>query len=78
MSVVIGRPVNGIWLNELEYCLTERNVPMVFDNEAKAKAWLSDHGIEGDDLDDCFVYQELTSEELVEIANMEPEEGEEL
>ena len=58
IGVVIGRPVNGISLNGLEYALDENQEYLHFDSVEDAKQFLRDNGVEEDDeLDDCFVYQ---------------------
>ena len=57
-GVVIGRYVNGISLNDLEYVLTPDEEYMHFANIDEAKQFLKDNGVEDEDeLEDCFVYQ---------------------
>ena len=62
MRIVIGRPINGIPLNGLEY-LYDKNGDMIhFESKEKAKDFLLNNGIENkDDLEDCFVYKIHTS-----------------
>jgi len=56
--VAIGRHVNGISLNDLEYVLTSDNEYMYFASIDEAKQFLMDNGVmDEDDLEDCFVYQ---------------------
>lgn len=45
MAVMIGRPINGITINGLEYVLDENGDPMKWATEEQARQFLADHGI---------------------------------
>ena len=51
MSILIGRPINGISINGLEYVLDEHGYEMLFENEAKAKQFLIDNGFTEEDIE---------------------------
>jgi|TARA_R100000501_G_C2603240_1_gene99760 hypothetical protein len=57
--VIIGKPINGISLNGYEYLLDDAGEPKEFKSKTEAKKYLATMGVEGDDLEDCFVYQSL-------------------
>ena len=44
-KIVVGRPINGISINGLEYLLGENDEPMKFDNVKSAKTFLKKHGV---------------------------------
>lgn len=46
MSVVVGRPVNGISLNGLEFLLDDEDEVIYFSSVDEAKKYLDDAGIE--------------------------------
>ena len=46
--VIIGRHINGITLNPLEYLLDNSGNVMEFENEDTAKAFLKENGITDD------------------------------
>lgn len=50
MSVIIGRPINGISLNGLEYAQTDDGEILIFDDRKKAENFLLDSGVIEDDL----------------------------
>ena len=45
MGIMIGRPINGITINGLEYALDENGEPMKWATEEQARQFLADHGI---------------------------------
>ena len=45
MAVIIGRPINGITINGLEYVLDENGDPMKWATEEQARQFLKEHGI---------------------------------
>jgi len=47
--IVVGRPINGITLNPLEYVLDNDGNEMVFADEETAKAFLREQGVAEDD-----------------------------
>ena len=63
--VFIGRPINGITLNPLEYLLDDGGDVMEFDTEEAAKAFLKDKGLTDDELD-LLVFRERSPEETAE------------
>jgi len=57
--IIIGRHVNGIILNELEYLLSDDNKPMLFVDEATASSFLYEHGLNDEDIESLvFLYIE--------------------
>ena len=54
MGVAIGRPVNGITINPLEYILDENQMPRIFESKEDAIEFLKSH-----DLSDEYI-EELT------------------
>lgn len=55
--VIVGRPVNGISLNGLEYLLDDKGEPMQFESEDKAKEYLVEQGMPTSFMDD-LVFEE--------------------
>ncbi len=64
MSIVIGRPIEGISLNGNEFLLNDDGELMEFNTVKDAQTFLGGHGVEGDDLEDCFVYRDITDKEV--------------
>ena len=61
-EVIIGRAINGISINGLEYVLDENNEPIVFDDVEDAMQHLRDNGYEGftnEKLDELFTFEEI-------------------
>ena len=55
MKYKIGRPINGISLNGLEWVLTEEDGDiMLFDSVAEAREFLFAHGATTDDVEDFY------------------------
>jgi len=50
MKVVIGRHINGITINPLEYLLDEDEEPMIFESEEIAKDFLKEKGFTDGDI----------------------------
>ena len=48
--VIVGRHINGITLNPLEYLLDNGGNAMEFDNENSAKAFLKENGLTDDEI----------------------------
>lgn len=62
-KVIVGRPINGISINGLEYLLDAENIEIKFDSVEDAKAFLSQNGIydtEGFIFEEINVYVILT------------------
>lgn len=58
--IIIGRHIEGISLNPLEYLLDDKEKLMEFESEEDAKDFLRQKGINNeDDLSDCFTYKEV-------------------
>ena len=49
-GIIIGRHINGITLNPLEYVLDEDGELMVFETQDKAKDFLREHGFDDEDV----------------------------
>lgn len=60
-GIIIGRHINGITLNPLEYVLDEDGELMVFETEDKAKNFLREHGFDDEDME-YLVFEEVHSE----------------
>lgn len=57
-GIIIGRHINGIFLNPLEYVLDEHGELMVFETEDKAKSFLREHGFDDEDME-FLVFEEV-------------------
>lgn len=60
--ITIGRPINGISLNGLEYLLDSKNVIMQFKDREEAKQFLRDNGHEDwsdEELEDAYMFEEV-------------------
>ena len=58
--VIVGRPINGITLNPLEYLLDAKNRMIAFDDEKQAKSFLKRMGFSDDEIyfytiEDCMM-----------------------
>ena len=49
-GIVVGRHINGITINQLEYLLNDEGDLMVFASEEKAKEYLLRNGFSDDDV----------------------------
>ncbi len=59
MAIVIGRPINGISLNGLEYLLNENGDYKEFNSKEEAKTFLNsmfEEPLTDDDLEDSFMF----------------------
>ena len=63
MTILIGHPINGIPINGLEYLLNQCGDLAKFEDVAQAKQFLLDHGFENDEIEDCFVYEEIGNDD---------------
>lgn len=50
-GIIIGRHINGITLNPLEYVLDDNGDLIVFETEDKAKSFLREHGFDDEDME---------------------------
>ena len=48
--IAVGRHVNGVTINPLEYLLDEKGDIEVFDNEIQARKYLRNMGLSEDDM----------------------------
>lgn len=51
MSICVGRPINGISINGLEYLLDDDGNIRLFSDEKEAKDWLTSQGFSVDEID---------------------------
>ena len=65
-KIVIGRPINGISLNGLEYIIDKHGRYMMFYNLDKAKHYLERNGISGNEMD-YFTFKMFNGTELEDI-----------
>ena len=61
MCMAVGRHINGITLNDLEYLLDDDGEIRVFDNESTARDYLLENGCVEEDLY-WFIFEEVTDE----------------
>jgi hypothetical protein len=61
--VIVGRHINGITINPLEYLLDESGESMEFTSEGVAKAFLKDKGLT-DDYIDGLIFQTDNNKEI--------------
>ena len=52
--IIVGRPINGIPLNGLEYLMDSDGMDMRFNTEADATAYLVEHGVTGNALEEII------------------------
>ena len=52
-KVVVGRPINGITINGLEWLLTDEGEVMIFDSEEQAKQFPKDHSVTDEALEEA-------------------------
>lgn len=52
--VIVGRPINGVTLNGLEYLQDDAGDPIYFDGADAAKAHLREHGVTNDEMEDLI------------------------
>ncbi len=57
-KVIVGRPINGISLNGLEYILDGDDEIRYFDSIDEAKTLLREHGYDDEDMEDYLVFKE--------------------
>ena len=50
--VIVGRPINGVTLNGLEYLQDEDGVPIYFEDRDAARKYLREHGVTDDEMED--------------------------
>lgn len=50
MGIIVGRHINGITLNRLEYLLDDKRRLMIFESEEQAKEYLKRNGFSDDDI----------------------------
>lgn len=64
MGVIIGRPIEGVTINGLEYVCDEKGTTIVFKDEAEARAFLADHNIDDELIEECgIVFEEVGDDE---------------
>lgn len=49
-GIIVGRHINGITLNPLEYLLDDNNEPMIFDSEKEVKDFLKSKGFSDEEI----------------------------
>lgn len=64
MAVLIGRPINGISINGLEYVLDENGEPIKFETDEQARQFLKEHGIGKRKIEKCGILFVDAKEEL--------------
>lgn len=65
MAVIVGRPINGISINGLEYVLNENGEPIKWATEKQARLFLEDHGITEKEIEETgIVFVDAEQEEI--------------
>ena len=59
--VIVGRHINGITLNDLEWLLDENGAERIFSNQTEAEAFLLKNGFAEDDLE-WMIFLEVEQE----------------
>ena len=59
MAVMIGRHINGITINNLEFMLGSDKKPMTFDSAEQTNAHLIDLGFEQAEIDLTITFKEV-------------------
>lgn len=63
MSVVVGKHINGITINPLEYLLDDNDEPMEFESKETAKKFLRENGFTDDDIY-WMVFEKVSQSEV--------------
>ncbi|GMO33002.1 MAG: hypothetical protein Ta2B_13720 [Termitinemataceae bacterium] len=58
--IAIGKPINGISINGLEWLLNDNNDTKLFDNKDKAITFLKEHGLMDESIE-SFVFEDQDS-----------------
>jgi hypothetical protein len=69
--VIVGRPVNGISINGLEYLLDEHNKVKEFADKKEAVQFLKDNGVLGKERA-SFIFEEIETKKKKSVDNHEP------
>jgi hypothetical protein len=69
--IIIGRPINGISINGLEYALDEHGKIKEFSDKKEAEQFLKDNGFPDKELD-SFFYEEIETKIKKSEKNHEP------
>jgi hypothetical protein len=69
--IIIGRPVNGISINGLEYALDEHGKVKEFSDKKEAEQFLKDNGFLDKELD-YFFYEEIETKKEKSVKPHEP------
>lgn len=56
-AVIVGRPINGISINGLEYLMDDEGAYKIFDDTGAAKKFLMENGFDEEDLEE-LVFKE--------------------
>ena len=65
MAVLVGRPINGISINGLEYVLNENGEPVKWATEKQARLFLKEHGITEKEIEETgIVFVDAEQEEI--------------
>lgn len=67
MGVLIGKPINGISINGLEYVCDDNLYAIVFEDGTAARKYLAENGITEDDIEDMgIVFETVDDTEVSE------------
>ena len=60
--VIIGRPINGIGLNGLEYILNDDETPRTWNDKDEAETFLLLHGATHEEIENFYVIEPYTGQ----------------
>ena len=63
--ILIGRSINGISINGLEYLLDKDNKEMIFENIEKAKKYLKENGYTNEMIEDEITFVNSETNEIL-------------
>ncbi|MDR0606027.1 MAG: hypothetical protein LBG80_17195 [Bacteroidales bacterium] len=69
--IIIGRPINGISINGLEYALDEHGKVKEFSDKKEAVQFLKDNGTLDEDMD-YYIFEEIETKIKKSEKNQEP------
>lgn len=70
MAVIVGKHINGVVLNPLEYLLDDEGEPLEFETKEAAKCYLKEHGYSEEEFSGLFFEDaepELSNEHIARI-----------
>jgi len=72
MEIIVGRHINGIFINDLEYLLDDDKEPMRFKSEEEATRFLKSKGVTDDEIY-CMVFKKVVGKQDAYFMTDQPE-----